>query len=667
MIRSDWAIEALVDCAISISLDEKDPPLQKKRSRRAVQLLVEDSNAAYELHSTMSNYHSLNDDHYTDFILNPTTAGLMAKKLFASYRQVAKISPKERASYDSSGITIPLPDISLLNQLLMAILRAFPSSIVGAASAGGKEGLEFSLHNMLSVHSMYPDEESPLPIITKMVVVGCTGRPYEPYRETVTAGHQPNTMADSEILWVNKGHRRKFVRALIESGFLRHEIEGITRESDIDDALALSMDSLCDSLIAIIDSVAHPTIPTNADGKKERIDESVGEEALLSFVCNEEVIRSIIISAGISTNPSSAARFLLALYESATGISKKNVRDSAGLDSTEDDGAVNAKAVKESLNTDEMNKFLKNGLTAKLHAAIISHMDLFVQALDMNSQASELIDGQNDGYGHIISSVKHPGGYIVQRPFTSRRLNLITLLADLLFVEASSNITPKDSLKTAFPAMDSLMTFPLSLEEVDGKKNVTMNPWPGLCILLFDYPENNMFQIQFYRLLLALCLSNHEPTLKLVVQKSKFISRSLSIFQNSKRNSSVRGVLIKCLNVLRLSSQSLSSQSFLRHFLDSHDQWKMFQSELMRLTMEQVIPGGGFSVPSTNGGTSDYFNLDLGSPFAVELGFPLSKQKFSEDELEAPPDASPTKGDKKKRKKKKKKPIDTNIDDDQEE
>jgi hypothetical protein len=172
-------------------------------------------------------------------------------------------------------------------------------------------------------------------------------------------------------------------------------------------------------------------------------------------------------------------------------------------------------------------------------------------------------------------------------------------------------------------------------------------------------------------LLLALCLSNHEPTLKLVVQKSKFISRSLSVFQNSKRNASVRGALIKCLNVLRLSSQSLSSQSFLRHFLDSHDQWKQFQIELVRLTMEQVIPGGGFSVPSMNGTNSDDLNLDLGGPFAVDLGFPLSKQKVVEEPVEKPPDASPTRSDKKKKKKKKKKSTGTNVeedeDDDQEE
>ena len=561
-----------------------------------------------------------------------------------------------------------LPDLSQLNKLLGAMLHAFPSSVIGAASAGGKDGVELSLHSMLLVHSLYPDEHSPLSIVTKMVVVGCTGRPYEPYRETAAAAQQTPTSVNGDGLWVSKGHRRKFVRALIDSGFLKIMMDSITHKSDnVDDAIALSMESLCDSLIAIIDSMAHPTLPTNADVKREIQDESVGEELLLSSVCNDEIIRRIIISAGGPTNPSSSARLLLALYESATGISKKIDRGPSTLDGTEDDGAVNAKAVKEASSSEEMNKFLRYGLTTKLHTAIISQVDQFVQALDINSQQSELMEGQDDAYGRIISSVKHPGRYVVQRPFTSRRLNLITLLADLLCFEASSNVTSKDPLKTLCPAMDALVQMPLSLEEISGKKDVAMNPWPGLCILLFDYPENNMFQNQFYRLLLALCLSNHEPSLKLVLQKSKFISRALSVFQNPKRNASVRGVIIRCLNALRLSSQSLSSQSFLRHFLDSHDQWKSFQSELIRLTTEQVIPGGGFTVPSTNGLISDHLNLDLGGAFAVELGFPLSKQKFDDDLIETSVDSSPTKSDKKKKKKKKKKSIDASTEDEQDE
>jgi hypothetical protein len=255
----------------------------------------------------VDNHHALNDDQYKDFILNPTIAGLMAKKLFSTYRQLASSSTIDA----SDTATTTTPFIILLNKLLGAILHAFPSSIVGAASAGGKEGVDLSLLGMLSVHSQCPDEQSPLSIVTKLVVVGCTGRSYEPYRETVITAHQTNTAANPDILWVSKGHRRKFIRALIDSGFLRHGIDGITRESDIvDDALILQMDSLCDSLIAIIDSIAHPTILTNNEGKKETIDESVGEEVLLASVCNDEVIRRIIISASVSTHPSSAARFL---------------------------------------------------------------------------------------------------------------------------------------------------------------------------------------------------------------------------------------------------------------------------------------------------------------------------------------------------------------------
>jgi len=662
----DWALESLIDfITSSSSLDnDQDTTLQRKRSLRAVLLLIDDSNSAYELHASSANYHTLNDDKYKDLILNPTMAGLVAKKLFSTYRQLASYSSNNDILAEDAGGTTHL--LTLLNKLLGSILHAFPSSVVGSACAGGKEGIDLSLSGMLTVHSQCPDELSPLSIITKLVVVGCTGRPYEPYRESLSTGHSPNTSITSDTLWVNKGHRRKFIRALIDSRFLIHAIDGIiVGEVDIfDDTHVLRMESLCDSLIAIIDSIAHPPIPTNDDGKKESMDESVGEEVLLSSLFSDEIIRRIMNSASLNTNPSSAARFLLALYESATGMSKKNTKGAAVLDGVEDDGEVNAKAVNESLKSEEMNKFLRYDLTSKIHATIISHMDILVQALDINSQPMASIEGQQEvDQGRIVSSVRHPGRYTVHRPFTSRRLNLITLLADVLSFESSSNTTINNQ-KNTFPAMDLLMTLPISIEEVEGTCNAIMNPWPGLCILLFDYPENNMFQNQFYRLLLAICLSNHESTLKLVVQKSKFISRSLSIFQNFKRNSSVRGVLIKCLNVLRLSSQSLTSQSFLRHFLDSHDQWKLFQSELIRLTMEQLIPRGGALVSSSS---VDYFNLDLGSPFAIEIGFPLSKQKVVEDSVEKSPDASPSKSEKKKKKKKKKKSTDTSLDDDHEE
>mmetsp|Transcript_26000 Transcript_26000/g.38117 ORF Transcript_26000/g.38117 Transcript_26000/m.38117 type:complete len:255 (+) Transcript_26000:51-815(+) len=200
------------------------------------------------------------------------------------------------------------------------------------------------------------------------------------------------------------------------------------------------------------------------------------------------------------------------------------------------------------------------------------------------------------------------------------------------------------------------------------------NPWPGLVDLLFNYPENNMYQIQFYRLLHSVCAANHEPTLKVLVQKTKFVGRAIDACElpSSDRPSNY-GVLLRCLNALRLRSQSLPPQSFLYHYLDSHDKWKAFEDTLRRITIEQQIPGGGVAVPNINGEVinpvssdgrqSPDINIDLGSVFATELGFSASIYKTyvpgedSENKEAAtqPIEDETQQGDAKKKKNKKKK------------
>jgi hypothetical protein len=139
-------------------------------------------------------------------------------------------------------------------------------------------------------------------------------------------------------------------------------------------------------------------------------------------------------------------------------------------------------------------------------------------------------------------------------------------------------------------ALDHLMNLSMSTELLNTKanqnKNATTNtnvssnsvdvgkeienPWPALVELLFIYPENNMYQIQFYRMLHAALKANHETTLKLVIQKCKFVSRAIT----GQRRTQLGGVLLRCLNALRLWRDSLPPHAFLRHYLDSHDGWK---------------------------------------------------------------------------------------------
>ena len=141
----------------------------------------------------------------------------------------------------------------------------------------------------------------------------------------------------------------------------------------------------------------------------------------------------------------------------------------------------------------------------------------------------------------------------------------------------------------------------------------TANPWPGLVDLLFAYPECNLYQAQFYRLLLSLCLCDHEPSLRLVVQRSKFVARAIRVCRPGgegggsfgdgidigigigigggggkvvspppRSSSSLRGAVLRCLNALRLHAQSRPPTSFLRRYLDSHDGWKEFHDTLIR-------------------------------------------------------------------------------------
>ena len=111
---------------------------------------------------------------------------------------------------------------------------------------------------------------------------------------------------------------------------------------------------------------------------------------------------------------------------------------------------------------------------------------------------------------------------------------------------------------------------------VDGDTSV-FNPWPTLCDWVFQYPENNLYHVQFLRMFQAISLEHHEATLRLVLQKAKFVSRAV---RTCKAGGPLRGILLTCLNCLRLRSQSLPPRAFLRQFLESHDAWKDFQGAL---------------------------------------------------------------------------------------
>ena len=330
----------------------------------------------------------------------------------------------------------------------------------------------------------------------------------------------------------------------------------------------------------------------------------------------------------------------------------------------------------------DVNKMVKLGITDKMHSAICKEMKSLVFVMDIYvSKNGNDVAASTDP---VSTAVKHPGRYTIEKPFTCNRLQLLTLFTDLVSYEShchttSSNESSKsqhskdETYKCAKQALDLIAELPVpptttaTEDDVDSEK--IYNPWPGICDLVFNYPENNMLQVQFFRLIHALCATNHEQTLKLVVQKCKFLSRAIKTCSAKVAPCSTRGVLLRCLNALRLYSQSISPHSFLRHYLESHDGWKDFQVELTRMTLEQQQRGGGIAVPITQGeqgvmtAQSD-INIDLGSAFAAELGFDADVEIYVESADDSISEAlsqangegsSPSKKKKKKSKKKKNK------------
>lgn len=144
----------------------------------------------------------------------------------------------------------------------------------------------------------------------------------------------------------------------------------------------------------------------------------------------------------------------------------------------------------------------------------------------------------------------------------------------------------------------------------------------------------------------AVVMEHHEPTLRVILQKSKFLTRALrcmvttSTDSNNNNNNingggggssstgnnsnpppgALNGLVIRILNLLRLRSQSLPPNAFLTQYLSSHDLWKVDVPELIEVTIRQETP---IRADPMKTGTKalDGNDIDLGSPYATKLGF----------------------------------------------
>ena len=598
-------------------------------------------------------------------IISPIRANLLAKKLFHTYHALAQSfsscsyttsakafvrtgSASASASASASRTTtIPRVHAHLphLNQLLQQLLHTFPNSVVAASAVHGKEGIHTSLGSLLSLIPHVPQRESPLGIFCEIVICGCTGQldggNLSPTTSTM------NAIVD-ESQAVTKATRRKFVHGVLDYKLVSRLVEDLVlRQPDSEEDFGA--ENASDALIRIVERITFPPLLTPqqqleqqqqgiATPKVSEID-SMGEEALLAPLKERELVETLLVhSSRKYTNADAVTRVLLGLFEICTGKARRS--GPILLPENEDGEDVECKMT--NVNPIQVpgvhdNKLLMGGMTRSIHERLVQYVSRLVEVMDLNvalGGSDSTANGENGNHVPAVEedqeAVSHPGRYTIERPFTSRRLHLITLLADILSFEdhtdppspnvgnkngnlavnTTSTVSKQSSTShcaaQATLGLEAIMALPvyptlvsnskkkqteknkpdISVEASKDNVPSVYNPWPALCELVFKYPENSMYQFQFYRLLHALCRTNHEPTLKLVVQRCKFLSRAIracrgGVLDNGTLTAaSNRGVLLRCLNALRLHSQSLSQHSFLRHYLESHDGWKDFQDDL---------------------------------------------------------------------------------------
>jgi len=566
-------------------------------------------------------------------------------------------------------------------------------------------------------------EFSPLDIVRDILILGCTGiRKYASslptssiIPQTQQIHHTQQALSLQNKILINAGHRRKFVNGLIKWGGLEHFVSIIYKNKTCAQDIMEALLEIVDALLYHDDLFSSNNNGGNMDqsganaknGKGAQQWETVGEEVLLAQLASPRVIHGLFEGLDRSQQKlrhnnhdgygseqeyiETISWALLGVFELATGKKKQQVQpqDPPHVLGKEEDGAGSGSVECKMTDHDRLlcgmvdNLMIKEGITDKLHAAMCQEMKSLVNVMDVYLQGHLAMkkdqgdghpdpsENRQDNYSSTRDAVTHPGGNVIYKPFTSTRLELLTLFTNLVSYKCYA--VSKCEHNSTIEALDALMELPLPFEplgetEIDcaNQPGVVYNPWPGICDLLFNYPENNMFHVQFYRLIHTLCITNHEPTLKLVVQKCKLLSRALKVCCSQDRPCSTRGILLQCLNALRLHSESLSPNSFLRHYLESHDGWKAMKDEIKRMTMEQEQRGGGIAVPNVMGDTSvatsvSDVDIGLGSPLAISLGFPVHIKPYNMTEKDESitnndgSDAISSIANKKKKKPKKKK------------
>jgi hypothetical protein len=480
-------------------------------------------------------------------LMNATRAGLLAKDIFA-------------ALHNTTTTTTATAYVLHARKLLDALLDSYPSSVISAAGSGGKEGMEAHLRPLLLAET----SSQTLSTLTNLVIHGCTGRTGQPSAEkTLQAAHYQQQVLRGKPSLISHGHRRKFVRNLSEWDFLSRIVECIN-----DDYASVGED-LCETVLTFVECLGSPerNDPTMTGGAKQLVTESVGEEMVLAPLGRTEWWDPLFdkLQTSNATTKVTVTRAMMGIFTLATGTSTRIRRiDAPMTDATENyhegSGGKEVKPVNET--HEHKNKLLEWGLTAKIHQALIAHIRQICHIITMK-------DGDEEGTTTYwnrgddkenIPGVPHPGRCRIV-PFSSWRLHMIALLAEIVTYNGDE-LKPDPAALESFrhAVMTRIMDLPLpatllpsTISIDDNSISSSVNPWPSLCDWVFDYPENNLYHYQFIRLFRAMVIEHHEPTLRLVLQKAKFVSRGV---RACTMGGPIRGVLLECLNMLRLRSQS---------------------------------------------------------------------------------------------------------------
>ncbi|KAG7352781.1 hypothetical protein IV203_008829 [Nitzschia inconspicua] len=611
-------------------MDQYDDDLLAARSYRAMTMLKQDL-------SSMTGYPRV-------LIKNPAQAGLLAKDLFAG------LSVPDRQRYSTLH----------MRELLDTLVETFPEKVMSAAAAGGKKGIQDHLTPLLR-------SDQTLPVLTHLVCFGCTGRKGIASAEKSAAHTARLYQYNMQQPKISMGQRKKFVRACMDFQLMEQLAHALTAATS-DSAVEVG-EEVCEAILTMIELIGYPpdeVSHANQQGKQE--DEVVGEDVLLSPLATADWWSELLICL---QQPSCTSQQRLAIsrtcmhaFALATGNSSRICKSHApATDATEQVSEI-VQEKEEHLT----NRIVEWGLTNKIHEALVSQIPLIVQALQLPDHEilsyNATFSTQEGAESVDLPMIRHPGKYQTV-PLGSWRLQLLGLLKEIIVYRRSESGKGKGKNHTTIQALDAIMQLPLSPEVSKSKKEgeektneegdmVIFNPWPALCSYIWAYPNNDFYGILFFEMFRSAVLEHHEATLRVILQKAKFLTRSVKTVVSG---GPLTGVLLNCLNLLRLRALSLAQNEFLPQYLNSHDGWKEHCDVIIQMTIKQQTPiKGDGTVPS----------IGLGSKYSQQLGLdgieefePTSAASQDETKTagEAPAEDSGTKkgGIKKKKKKNKKK------------